>query len=318
MIECFMTGPDGTVHIEKPREGCWVNVVMPTAAERAWLLEDLGIVPEFLTSAFDIEETSHIDYDDDTGQVLVIVDYPAVEDASEAEDPSIVQYDTQPLTMLLLPERDIVVTVSLFPCETVTSFAKGRVRQFDTRMRTRFLLQALLHIAQRYQTCLANVSRQFIRTEKQLRKSMRNEHLIKMLGFEKSLLYFSTSLKADQTTLSKIKAGRIIPLYEDDQELLDDVLIEVQQAMEMCSIYSSILTRTMETFGSVISNNLNAVMRTLTIITVVLAMPTIVFSFYGMNVDDLPLASTWIAPTLFSLAVAALVALLLSRSRFFK
>ncbi len=318
MIECFMTGPEGTAHIAAPEAGCWVNVVMPTSEERRWLLDDLGIIPEFLMSAFDGEETSHIDYDDDTGQILVIVDRPAVEDASEAEDPSIIQYDTQPLSMLLLPDRDVVVTVSLFPCDTVMAFAQGRVRQFDTRRRTRFLLQALLDIAQRYQKCLANVSRQFIRTEKLLRKSMRNEHLIKMLGFEKSLLYFSTSLKADQATLSKIRTGRIIPLYEDDQDLLDDVLIEVQQAMEMCSIYSSILTRTMETFGNVISNNLNAVMRTLTIITVVLAVPTIVFSFYGMNVDDLPLAGTWFFPTLLSLATAALVAVLLSRSRFFK
>lgn len=317
MIECYKTGPSGTVLIDEPEAGCWVNVVMPTVAERAWLLNDLGIVPEFVASAFDVEETSHIDYDDDTGQVLVIVDYPAVEDASEAEDPSIVQYDTQPFSLLLLPEKNVIVTVAMFPCETVTAFAKGKIRQFDTRMRTRFLLQALLHIAQRYQACLTNVSRQFIKTEKALRKSMRNEHLIKMLGFEKSLLYFSTSLRADQATLTKIRMGRIIKLYEEDQELLDDVFIEVQQATEMCSIYSSILTRTMETFGSVISNNLNSVMRTLTIITVVLAMPTIVFSFYGMNVD-LPLDNTWLLPAAFSIALAALVAVLLSRGKFFR
>lgn len=318
MIEFFKTGASGTVKVDVPHRGCWINVESPTAEERSWLIDDLGVVPEFVSAAFDDEETSHIDYDDDTGQVLVIVDYPAIEDQPGADGTVVSQYDTQPLSMLFLPERDMVVTVSLFPCETILSFTQGKMRQFDTRLRTRFLLQALLHISQRYQICLRSISRQFVKTERQLRKSLKNEDLIKMLGLEKSLLYFSTSLKADQATLAKIKTGRLIKLYEEDQDLLDDVLIEVQQAIEMSTIYTSILTRTMDTFGSVISNNLNSVMRTLTIITVVLAIPTIVFSFYGMNVDELPLVSSWIFPTALSVVAGVLVAILLVRSKFFR
>ena len=147
---------------------------------------------------------------------------------------------------------------------------------------------------------------------------MRNEELIKMLGLEKSLVYLSTSLKANEVTLGKIRTGRIIRLYEEDQELLDDVLIELSQAIEMASVSTTILNGTMEAFGSVISNNLNMVMRTLTIITVVLAVPTIVFSFYGMNVEDLPLVSSPIFAVLIALAVSVVVALVIVKAKLFR
>ena len=319
MIEFFKTDATGaTSQVASVEPGCWVNVSAPTKEERRWLAEELGVVSEFITSAFDDEESSHVDFDDDTGQALVIVDYPAIEDAREVEDSSITQYDTQPLSMLFVPQKKVVVTVCLFPCETITSFTMGKVRQFDTRMRTRFLLQVLYHISQQYLLCLRSISRQFVKTEKQLRRSLKNQDLIKMLGLEKSLLYFSTSLKADQATLSKIRLGRTVKLYEEDQDLLDDVLIEVQQAIEMTTIYTSILTRTMDTFGSVISNSLNSVMRTLTVITVVLAIPTIIFSFYGMNVEDLPLVQTWLFPAALSLVGAAVTAVVLLKGKFFR
>ena len=169
-----------------------------------------------------------------------------------------------------------------------------------------------------YQSYLRNINKQFTRTEKLLRKTMRNEELIKMLGLEKSLVYLSTSLKANEVTLGKIRTGRIIRLYEEDQELLDDVLIELSQAIEMASVSTTILNGTMEAFGSVISNNLNMVMRTLTIITVVLAVPTIVFSFYGMNVEDLPLVSSPIFAVLIALAVSVVVALVIVKAKLFR
>ena len=125
---------------------------------------------------------------------------------------------------------------------------------------------------------------------------MKNEELIQMLGLEKSLVYFSTSLKTDEIVLNKIMRGKFIKLYEEDQDLLDDVLIEIHQAIEMCNIYSNILSGTMDAFASVISNNLNIVMKVLTVITIVMAIPNIIFSFYGMNVDGLPIATTWLFP----------------------
>lgn len=114
-----------------------------------------------------------------------------------------------------------------------------------------------------------------------------------MLGLEKSLVYFSTSLKSDESTLSKIMRGRQIKLYEDDEDLLEDVMIEIKQAIEMCSIYSGILSSTMDTFANVISNNLNFIMQILTVITIVMAIPDLIFGFYGMNVDGLLLPHAW-------------------------
>ena len=122
---------------------------------------------------------------------------------------------------------------------------------------------------------------------------MENKELIQMLGLEKSLVYFSTSLKSDEITLNKILRGKIIRLYEEDQELLDDVMIEVHQAIEMCNIYKDILTGTMDAYSNIISNNLNFVMKGLTIITIVMAIPNMIFGFYGMNVTGLPYPIWW-------------------------
>ena len=127
-----------------------------------------------------------------------------------------------------------------------------------------------------------------------------------MLGFQNSLVYFSVSLKADETMLARINKGRVIRMYEEDTDLLDDVAIEFRQAIEMCTIYTDILEGTMDTFSSVINNNVNQVMRRLTVITLVMAIPTIVFSFYGMNVDDLPGVFTWWIP--FAVSVVACIA----------
>lgn len=296
MIEIRKTVNGQMETLDQPERGCWVNVVSPDAAEQQWLRESLGIVPEFVQSALDDEERSHTDFDDDTRQVLVIVDCPSIEEKAEAEDPSIVQYDTHPLSVLFLPENDCIVTVSLQPNETMQAFTNGTVRDISTQLRTRLLLRIFLNISQRYQVYLRNINRQFNKSEHTLHENTSNTELKKMLGLQKSLVYFSTSLKADEATLAKINAGRLVNLYEDDRDLLEDVVIEIRQAVEMCTIYTGILTSTMDTFGSIISNNLNVTIRLLTVITLVLAIPTIVFSFYGMNVDGLPAIESWIAP----------------------
>ena len=329
MIECYKTtivetepaSPHSprlvTRKIDHIEPGCWVSVVAPNAEDRRSLQDEMGIEPEFVRASLDDEETSHIDYDDDTGQVLVIVDCPFVEDDREAVDQSIVQYDTHPLSLIFLPEQDILVTVSLKQSETVSAFAQGKVRNLNTTLRTRMLLQMLLHISQRYLVCLRSINRQFRENERVLRKTMRNDELIKMLGFEKSLVYFSTSLKSTETTLTKIGYGRILRLYEEDRELLDDVSIEMSQAIEMCTIYSNVLNGTMDTFGNIINNNMNLTMRTLAILTLVLSIPNMVYGFYGMN-TPLPMDNTW--GFAFALSVVATVGatVILMRSSFMK
>ena len=159
--------------------------------------------------------------------------------------------------------------------------------------------------------CLRRIDRLSTKTEQRLYGSMRNEELLQMLSLEKSLVFFSTSLKSAEVTLNKIMHGHMITLYEEDQDLMEDVMIEVHQAQEMCNIYSNILSGTMDAYASVISNNLNIVMKVLTVITIVMAIPPIVFGFYGMNeslpFEGLPLVGTWVFPTLLA-AVACIVA----------
>ncbi len=313
MISYFKSENGTIARIEEMQPGCWVDVLEPTAEEKAWLLEELEIVPEFVRSAFDDEETAHIDLDEDTGQVLVIVDCPFVEDESEVVDTSIVQYDTHPISFVFVPEQEYFVTICLRHNNTVADFAHGKYGDVYTGLRTRFLLQMLLRVAQRYLVCLRSIMRQIRESERTLRKTMQNRELMKMLGLEKSLVYFSTSLKGLESTVSRISSGRMMELYEDDRELLDDVMIEIRQAAEMCSIYSNILNGITDTFSSVISNNLNITLRTLTIITLVLAIPTIVFSFYGMNVEMLPLInSPWFAVLI--AAVLCVIAVVILRS----
>ena len=318
MISYFASIDGRITRVSEMQPGCWVDVLEPTASERTWLQEELEIVPEFVRSAFDDEETSHIDFDDDTGQVLVIVDCPFVEDESEVVDSSIVQYDTHPLSFVFVPEQEYFVTICLRRNDTVADFAHGKYRNVYTDRRTRFLLFMLLRVTQRYLVCLRSINRQIREYERTLRRTMRNSELMKMLGLEKSLVYFSTSLKGLESTAARIGSGRMLDLYEDDHELLDDVMIEIRQATEMCTIYTNILNGITDTFSSVISNNLNITMRTLTIITLVLAIPTIVFSFYGMNVDGLPLIELFWFPVVVSVLLCAVAIVILRSGRILK
>ena len=303
MLEFYKTFDNVTKKIDQPVHGCWINVVSPTTEDSDYLINEIGVAPEFIKSSLDEEESSHIDYDDDLDQTLVIVDYPSAEE-DENTDENTLLYTTLPLGVIIM--KGYIITISLYDNLSIEDMAKNRVRGMNTDMKTRFLLLLLLRISQRFLIYLRQIDRISSRTEHLLHQSMRNKELIQMLGLEKSLVYFSTSLKTDEVTLNKISRGRLIKLYEEDQDLLEDVLIEIHQAIEMCNIYSNILSGTMDAFASVISNNLNIVMKVLTVITIVMAIPNIIFSFYGMNVDNLPFTAAWF-PT-----VVALVAMVIA------
>ena len=318
MIEFFKTTQGVTTEVSEPVAGCWINVVSPTDDDKRWLRDDLGISPDLLSSALDDDERSHTDYDDDTNQTLVIADCPFVEDAKEAEDTSITQYDTHPLSFVFLPEKDMLVTISLRENRAIITYTRERLRKVNTHQHTRLFLLIMLYISHSYIFYLRNIERQFNANEKVLRETLRDEELIKMLGFEKSLVYFSTSLKSTESTLVRVSSGRVVKLYEDDRDLIDDVLIEIRQAIETCSIHTRVLNGIMDTFGSVISNNVNETMRRLTIITLIFAIPTIVFSFYGMNVSWLPGEFSWIIPTIVAIVGCFAGWGFLSKSRMFK
>lgn len=302
MLEFYKTFGTETKKIDKPEPGSWISAIAPTEEEKNYLIEEMGILPEFVKSSLDAEESSHIDYDEDYNQTLVIVDYPSAEEVEDGYDKNMLQYTTLPLGIVIM--KGYVVTISLYENLNIDDMAQGRIKGVNTDLKTRFLLLLLLRISQRYLIYLHQIDRISSRTEQRLHKSMQNKELIQMLGLEKSLVYFSTSLKTDEITLNKIMRGKAIKLYDEDQDLLDDVLIEIHQAIEMCNIYSNILSGTMDAFASVISNNLNIVMKVLTVITIVMAIPNIIFSFYGMNVAGLPFPQWWF-PT--GLAIVACI-----------
>ena len=239
-----------------------------------------------MRAALDEEESSRVESEEE--QTLVIVDVPTAERQDEEKT---VVYSTMP--MAIITNNRFITTVCLRENAVISELSQGLVKNIQTHLRTQFLLNILLRIATRFLQYLKQINKISYTTENLLHKTMRNKELIQILGLEKSLVYFSTSLKSTEVTLEKILRGRIIKLYDADEELLEDVIIEVKQAIEMCSIYSNVLSNTMDAFASIINNNMNIVMKTLTALTMVMALPNIVFGLYGINVNDLPLPYFW-------------------------
>lgn len=270
------------LQLSSPQEGCWISAISPNADEIDYMINELKIDPDFVRSSLDEEESSRIENEDN--QTLVIVDIPFL--IKEKNDTIV--YTTRPIGIIIM--ECYVVTICLNDNALIQDFSKGYARNIQTQLKTRFLLSLLLRAATQYLQYLKQIDKISSDVEGQLHKSMKNKELIQLLGLEKSLVYFSTSLKANEITLEKILRGRILKMYDEDQDLLEDVLIEVKQAIEMSNIYSSILSGMMDAFASIISNNLNIVMKVLTSITILMAIPTMIFSFYGMNVDGLWLA----------------------------
>ena len=312
MLEFYKTFEDGTRKIQEPEPGCWINAIAPTEEERYYLIEQIGVLPEFVKSSLDEEESSHMDYDDDFRQLLIIFDYPSAE--NEDDDSIDSTYTTLPIGIVIL--KGYVVTISLYENWSILEMSQGRIKGMDTRLKTRFFLLLALRISQRFLICLRQIDRLSSRAETRLHQSVENDELIEMLGLEKSLVYFSTSLKSDEVTLNKIMRGKQIQLYEEDEDLLEDVMIEIHQAIEMCNIYSNTMAGTMDTFASIISNNMNIVMNKLTVITIVMAIPNIIFGFYGMNVQ-LPFPFVWF-PSFVAILACVIATVYFFRHNMFK
>ncbi len=312
MMKFYKTINNRIAEIPEIEDGCWVSVIAPTEAEISKLETDLSVDRDFVRAALDEEETARIESED--AQTLIVLGYPVAEKSDDKEEETI-SYYTLPMSIILTDKN--VITVSLKSNAIVEDFSKGVVKGIQTQYKTQFIFYMLLRVASKYLQYLKQIDQLSNYVETQLHKSMKNKELIQLLDLEKSLVYFSTSLKSIESVLEKILRGRIIKLYEEDQELLEDVLIEVKQAIETSNIYSNILSGTMDAFASIISNNLNIVMKVLTVITIVMSIPTLVFSFYGMNVSDLPLANTPFALSI-SLVLCLVVAIFLTKGKFYK
>jgi magnesium transporter len=283
MLAILKTTPAGLKRLEEFEPGCWIDLVNPTVEELERVSQELVIPLDLLKAPLDEEEKSRIEFED--GLTHVIVDIPVLVREEDQQG-----YETIPLGMLLHPEYFITTCLRTNPI--LGEFESGRIRNFTTLFKTRFLLQILQRIAAFYLRYLGRIDRETDKVEKELRASMRNAEIFDLLALQKSLVYFTTSLRSNEGVLQKLTRIKALKLYEEDQELLEDVIVENRQASEMARIYTDILTGMMDAFTSVISNNLNRVMKLLTSITIILAIPTIVGSLWGMNVK-VPFGATY-------------------------
>jgi len=276
MLNVFKTVDNELVRAELHEEGIWVNLINPTEEEINRVSTALNVEIDFLKAALDEEERARIE--SDNGQTLIIVDIPIIE-----KEENMNLYTTIPLSIIVI--KHAIITVCLRHDTLLDDFVNNRVKTFVTQYKTRFVLQILYKNAVRYLQHLRNIDKASSEIERALHKSMKNKELIQLLKLQKSLVYFSTALKSNEIVLEKLMKFEHIKSYPEDADLLQDVIIENKQAIEMATIYTSILSGTMDAFASVISNNLNIVMKFLTSVTIVMAIPTMISSFFGMNVD---------------------------------
>ena len=264
--------------IKEFKKGSWISLTNPSEVEIRKVCESINIQEDFIRDALDFEEKARIDEEEDDNTILFVVDVPIIEKNEENQI-----YTTMPLGMIVVRD-DFFITVSLRKNKIIESFEKRKIKNFQTYKKSRFIFQILYLNSSYYLTHLKQINKETEIAEYILKNSMKNKELLKLLNLEKSLVYFRTSLKSNELVMEKTMKGKIIKLYEDDEDILEDAIIENRQAIEMAKIYSDILNGTMDAYASIISNNLNGVMKTLTSITIVLAVPTMISSFWGMNV----------------------------------
>ena len=287
MLQIFKSLESG--HLEELtlktlEKGAWINIVDPTPYELKIVSSLTDVEPDFLRSALDDEERSHIDVEDDC--IMILTNVPII---NEEEN-----YDTLPLSIILTKQH--IITVCLEETPVISDFNERTSRLFRTFKKTQFLFQILYKSATFFLRYLRQINKLSDEIEDLLRESMRNAEILRLMELQKGLTYFNAALRSNGAVLDKLLRLRssrtlegILDIYEEDEDLLEDVIIENKQALEMTEMYSQILSRLADTFSSIISNNQNMVMKFLAAMTIIIAIPTVISSFFGMNVP-VPLA----------------------------
>lgn len=293
----------GTLNeLKEMEEDCWIHLVHPTLDEVKQVCAKTGADERLISKVLDEEELSRIEVEGES--TLIVLNIPYLVDHAHKN-----KYRTLPLG--IIHTNRYIITIILKENKLFEDFENGNVRDFHTEKKTRFTIQLLLRISQGYLFGLDEMNKDIERQEHQLAKATKNQELIEMLNIEKSLVYFMGSLKYNQATLERLSKGNVIPFYEEDKDLLEDAMIESNQAIEMATIYKEIMASTTETYASIISNNLNVIMKFLAGITIVFSVPTMVASFMGMNVplgDFATNPASFFILILISLGVALLIA----------
>jgi len=265
--------------LEQIEKGCWIDLVKPTEKEMAYVIKETGVDETLLKYALDEEETSHIDTEDD--QILVSINMPITEKNKRGK-----VYTTMPLGILVVRD-DYLITISSekFSLMDMLSRKKTIVGEIATYKKSRLAFQLIYITSVEFLRYLTYISRDVEAFEDNITKTMSNKELLKLINYQKSMIFFNTALKTNQAVMERLRRGKLIKLYEEDEDILEDAVIENRQAMEMAATYSEILNGMTDIFGTVVSNNLNNVMKLLTSITLIISIPTLIASIMGMNVE---------------------------------
>ncbi|HHA5924215.1 TPA: magnesium transporter CorA family protein [Staphylococcus aureus] len=312
MITSFRHSEDIDKHIIKTpldHTASWINVVEPDREEIENLMEQYNIPEDFIRDPLDSEESFRIEYDEDTGYSLIIIDLPIVNSTNR----SVLSFVTIPLGIII--GNGIIVTV----CDAENEFLENLPkRDINLKFHSRFALEILTTIADHYNRNLRLLNKSRIRIEKELKNNITNKQLFKLMEVEKSLVYFLAALKGNDTIIKKLFRLPAIKRFEEDEELLEDLIIENNQAIETTELHQRILESITTSYASLLSNDMNTIMKTLTLFTVLLTLPTLVFSFFGMNVplpiDDHSYIS-WIIVVGISLILVVIVSIFLWRKQ---
>ena len=259
--------------IKRMSQDSWIDLTDPTREEINRVVERTDIDKDLINKMLDADELPRIEVDDKA--TLIVIDTPLITEEKE--------YITHPLG-IIITKSNYIITVSTRKIDILDDFKKNIVHDFRTAKKTRFVIQILIKTINKYLRILKIINKGIDDKEEVLKKSTENEDLIDLLGIEKTLVYFITSLKENKAVLDRLKRGNVISLYEGDSDLLDDAVVEMNQAIDMATIYRDILSSITDTYATIVSNNLNNVMKFLAGMTIVLSIPTIISSFLGMNV----------------------------------
>ncbi len=301
---------DGFREIHQWKSGCWVKVSNPTAEELAVLKERFA-VPDFTHDAEDIEERPRVDHENNWMLVFIRIPNRNLDEDGET------MFTTAPMAVLI--RDDVFITVNYFENEVLDDFISwSQRRHLNSCKGYDLLLSLMLSTSVWYLKYLKQMNTMMSAAEERLEQKMDNDELMRTMGLSKFLIYFITSLKGNMTVLARLKKRlRTLP---HDEDLFEDVEIETQQALDTASIYNDILERQQETYSSVIGNNLNRIMKTLTVVTILLMIPTVVAGYYGMNVPN-GLESRWVGfplAVIISLLLMAIGYAFIRHSKFFK
>jgi magnesium transporter len=282
MIHAFLNSGTKFTPTTSLDEAFWIHLDEPDTAEIQQVITKYELPEDFVTDLQDADENSRLEYED--GAILIIMRVPVFYKHKTSKIP----FATVPLGLIILPDK--IVSVSYFDNEVLATFLDGKHRPFQITPQS-FILNINLRTSVYYLRFLKEINRRTNNIENELHQSMKNKELVRLLRLEKSLVYFTTSLKSNELILERLQRSRWLTIDPEGEDMIDDVIIENKQAIDMANIYSNILSGMMDAFASIISNNLNIVMKFLTSITIMIALPTLIASMYGMNIK-LPLQNS--------------------------